>query len=165
MAPGVQCRRAAAWSHSAGVPRSVPMTGMRSTAPLCLAYASLSVEEPVLRLYGQLEMGLHAFLPCTYVSDALLMACCFFWASRRHCTGAAQIPIQASLAAGRVKAVLHRVRDGAAGAGGIVPRRDAAIFFVAPDVSAPLETIVREGEVPRYAGLLTHGEFKVLLLR
>ncbi|CAK0786079.1 hypothetical protein CVIRNUC_009292 [Coccomyxa viridis] len=65
----------------------------------------------------------------------------------------------------RVKAVLHRVRDGAAGAGGIVPRRDAAIFFVAPDVSAPLETIVREGEVPRYAGLLTHGEFKVKMAR
>ena len=53
------------------------------------------------------------------------------------------------------------MRDGAPGAGGVVPRRDAAIFFVAPDVSAPLETIVREGEVPRYAGLLTHGEFKV----
>ena len=53
------------------------------------------------------------------------------------------------------------MRDGAAGPGGVVPRRDAAIFFVAPDVSAPLETIVREGEVPRYAGLLTHGDFKV----
>ena len=69
--------------------------------------------------------------------------------------------IQTRLAAGRVKAVLHHVRDCTAGAGGIVPRRDAAIFFVAPDVSAPLETIVREGEVLHYAGLLTHGEFKV----
>ena len=53
------------------------------------------------------------------------------------------------------------MRDGAAGAGGIVPRRDAAIFFVAPDASGPLETVVRAGEVPHYAGLLTHGEFKV----
>ena len=53
------------------------------------------------------------------------------------------------------------MRDGAPGAGSVVPRRDAAIFFVAPDTSAPLETLVREGEVPCYAGLLTHGEFKV----
>ena len=61
----------------------------------------------------------------------------------------------------RIQAVLHRVRDGAAGLDGIVPRRDAAIFFVAPDVSAPLVTVVRDGEVPHYAGVLTHGEFKV----
>ena len=38
--------------------------------------------------------------------------------------------VQTSVAAGRVKAVLHRVRDGEAGPDGIVPRRDAAIFFV-----------------------------------
>ena len=57
--------------------------------------------------------------------------------------------------------MLHRVRDGAAYAGGLVPRRHAAIFFVAPDVSAPLQTIMHKGEVPRYAGLLTHGKFKV----
>lgn len=57
--------------------------------------------------------------------------------------------------------MLHRVRDGAAGLDGIVPRRDAAIFFVAPDVSAPLVTVVQDGEVPHYAGMLTHGEFKV----
>ena len=75
--------------------------------------------------------------------------------------GCSKAYAQTSLAAGRVKAVLHQVRDGAAGPDGVVPRRDAAIFFVAPDVSAPLETIVQEGEVPQYAGVLTHGEFKV----
>lgn len=72
-----------------------------------------------------------------------------------------ELCMQTSFAAGRVRAALHRVRDGPVGAGGIVPRRDAVIFFVAPDASALLETIVRKDEVPRYAGLLTHGEFKV----
>ena len=53
--------------------------------------------------------------------------------------------------------------DGVADAHGTIPRRDAAIFFVAPDISARLEPVVREGEVPHYASTLTHGDFKVSL--
>ena len=57
--------------------------------------------------------------------------------------------------------MLHRVTDGVADADGTVPQRNAAIFFVAPDVGARLEPVIRDGEVPHYASALTHGEFKV----
>lgn len=60
--------------------------------------------------------------------------------------------------------MLHRVTNGVADPDGSVPRRDSAIFFVAPDVGARLEPVVREGEVPHYASVLTHGDFKVSVL-
>ncbi|BDA47248.1 probable feruloyl CoA ortho-hydroxylase 2 at C-terminar half [Coccomyxa sp. Obi] len=65
----------------------------------------------------------------------------------------------------RIQAVLHRVTDGVADSDGTIPRRDATIFFVAPDVGARLEPVVRDGEVPHYASVLTHGEFKVKMAR
>ena len=69
--------------------------------------------------------------------------------------------LNTTAACDRIPAVLHRVTDGAADADSTVPRRDAAIFFVAPDAGAWLEPVIREGEVPHYASVLTHEEFKV----
>ncbi|KAJ3076819.1 hypothetical protein HK102_005339, partial [Quaeritorhiza haematococci] len=63
----------------------------------------------------------------------------------------------------RIKAALHRVVDPAPANGLVVPRRNAAVFFVAPDKGAQLVPSVLPGETRQYWWKGTVGDLKEII--